>query len=264
MPLAERRDTPILGERGRIVMPKQFGYHRTMTDDPHLSRLARTIGDPTRIRMLTLLMEGRALTAKELALGAGVEPATASAHLRRLLDDDLVESAAQGRHKYFRLASPEVAQLLESLMVMAPRPKCAAKHDGDPLRVARFCYDHLAGQLGTGLTEALLARGWLMPQGRDFALTAEGEAGLQAFGLDLALLRGSRRRFAQQCLDWTERKDHLGGALGAAVAQRMIALGWITRTKHTRVVTITEPGREALAARFGLRFEVATGAHSTS
>lgn len=237
---------------------------RDMTHDPNLSRLARTIGDPTRIRMLTLLMEGRALTAKELALGAGVEPATASAHLRRLLDDELVESTAQGRHKYFRLASLEVAQLIESLMVMAPRPKSAAKQKDDPLRVARFCYDHLAGQLGTHLTEAMLARGLLMPQGRDFALTAEGQEWLQAFGLDLAALRGSRRKFAPQCLDWTERKDHLGGALGAAIAQQMIALGWITRTKHTRVVTITESGRAALAAGFGLHFDIAAGAPSTS
>ncbi len=233
-----------------------------MDHDPDLSRLARTIGDPTRIRMLTLLMEGRALTAKELALGAGVEPATATAHLQRLLEDGLLESSAQGRHKYFRLASPQVAQLIESLMVMAPRPKRASKPENTPIRLARFCYDHLAGQLGTRLTEALLAHGLLVSQGRDFALTPEGENWLQTLGIDLVVLRGSRRKFAHQCLDWSERKDHLGGALGAAIAQRMIDLGWITRTKHTRVVGITDAGHEALTARFGLRFKPAAQTHS--
>lgn len=223
--------------------------------DPDLSRIARTIGDPTRIQMLRLLMEGRALTAKELALGAGVEPATATAHLRRLLDDALVESTAQGRHKYFRLASPRVAQLIEALMVMAPQATRAVRRNNDPIRVARFCYDHLAGQLGTRLTEALLTRGILVEQGKDFLLSADGEIWLQAFGIELSALRRSRRKFAHQCLDWSERKDHLGGALGAAIAQRMLALGWIVRTRHSRVVTITDTGHAALAERFGLCFK---------
>jgi DNA-binding transcriptional ArsR family regulator len=227
----------------------------TMNDEPDLSRLARTIGEPTRIQMLKLLMEGRALTAKELARGAGVEPATATAHLRRLLDDALVEATAQGRHKYFRLASPQVAQLIESLMVMAPPPKRSAAHDHAPIRVARFCYDHLAGRLGTHLTAALLARGFLAAQGKAFLLTPEGETWLQSIGIDVAEVRRSRRAFAQQCLDWSERKDHLGGALGAAIAERMLALGWITRTRHSRVVTITEAGHAALAEGFGLCFK---------
>ena len=228
-----------------------------MTDEPDLSRIARTIGDPTRIQMLRLLMEGRALTAKEMALGAGVEPATATAHLRRLLDDALIESTAQGRHKYFRLASSRVAQLIESLMAMAPQAARAVRRNNDPIRVARFCYDHLAGQLGTRLTAALLTRGILAEQGKDFVLTADGETWLQTFGIELATLRRSRRKFAHQCLDWSERKDHLGGALGAAIAQRMLALGWISRAKYSRVVTITAAGHVALSERFGLCFKEA-------
>src|SRR3954470_14206635 len=119
-----------------------------MEAEPDLSRIAATVGDPRRIQMLALLMEGRALTAKELALGAGVEPATATSHLKRLLDDGLVESAAQGRHKYFRFASDDVAQLVESMMRVAPRRASPAPKPEEPIRRARFCYDHLAGTLG--------------------------------------------------------------------------------------------------------------------
>lgn len=123
-----------------------------MHAEPDLARIAGTVGDPRRIQMLALLMEGRALTAKELALGAGIEPATATAHLKRLLEDGLLESASQGRHKYFRFASEQVAQMVESLMRVAPPRKTtrAAKAD-EPIRAARYCYDHLAGSLGTGL-----------------------------------------------------------------------------------------------------------------
>src|SRR5262245_39108318 len=134
-----------------------------MDDAPDLSRLARTIGDATRIRMLTLLMDGRALTAKELAYSAGVEPATATAHLHRQLGDRFFTARAQGRHKYFRLGSPDVARFMESLMVVAPPARSLRQPgpQGDPIRAARFCYDHLADRLGTRLTEALVAKGWV-------------------------------------------------------------------------------------------------------
>jgi DNA-binding transcriptional ArsR family regulator len=225
-----------------------------MIEEPDIGRLARTIGDMTRIRMLTLLMEGRVLTAKELAYGAGVEPATATAHLRRLEDDGFVGSTAQGRHKYFRLASADVAQLIESLMVVAPqmKPRKEPKQSGDRIRVARFCYDHLAGQLGTRLTESLLSRGLLLEQDKAFALSAAGEDWFGSFGIDLPAVRRTRRAFAYRCLDWSERKDHLAGALGAALAERMVALGWITRNKNSRIVSISPIGRRALARRFGV------------
>jgi DNA-binding transcriptional ArsR family regulator len=223
-----------------------------MIEEPDISRLARTIGDMTRIRMLTLLMEGRALTAKELAYGSGVEPATATAHLNRLRDDGFVGSTAQGRHRYFQLASPEVARLIEALMVVAPtlKPNCA--HHDHPIRRARFCYDHLAGELGTQLTEFLLAGDLLLKQEKAFVPSREGEAWFRSFGVDLQALRRTRRELAYRCLDWSERKDHLAGALGAAMAQRMIVLGWITRTKDSRVVAISTGGRRALARRFGI------------
>ena len=223
---------------------------------PDLARIAGTVGDPRRIQMLALLMEGRALTAKELALGAGVEPATATAHLKRLLEDGLLESASQGRHKYFRFASEHVAHLVESLMRVAPPRKAVAAAKGDePIRAARYCYDHLAGSLGTGLLALMLGKGWVQDAGADakqLELTAKGEKALALLGLDVGAIRQRRRQFACRCLDWSERRDHLGGALGAALAEHCKAARWIERQKHSRVVRITPLGSEAFG-RLGLK-----------
>jgi DNA-binding transcriptional ArsR family regulator len=227
-----------------------------MHAEPDLARIAATVGDSRRIQMLALLMEGRALTAKELALGAGVEPATATAHLKRLLEDGLLEATAQGRHKYFRFASEHVAQLVESLMRVAPPRKAAlAAKPEEPIRAARYCYDHLAGSLGTGLFALMLRKNWLEGAAGDakqVELTPKGEKSLAAWGIDLASTRERRRQFACRCLDWSERKDHLGGALGAAVADHLKAQRWIERQKHSRVVRITPLGSDGLK-RIGLR-----------
>lgn len=222
--------------------------------EPDLPRLARTIGDPTRMGMLALLMEGRALTAKELAYGCGVQPGTATEHLKRLQRDGLIESAAQGRHKYYRLATAEVAHAVEALMVVAKPMKVVqpCRRPAGALGAARFCYDHLAGELGTRLTEVLLEREFLINHGEAMDVTAQGEAWFADFGIDVTSLRKRRRRFAYPCLDWSERRDHLGGALGAAMALRMLELGWIDRQKHSRVVSISELGHRALAREFGV------------
>ncbi len=219
-----------------------------MSPEPDIESFARTLGDPTRIRMLTLLMEGRALTAKELAYGAGVEPATATAHLKRLLEDRLVAVAVQGRHKYVRLASPDVAQLLELMMAVAPRTALRRPQPRveEKLRQARMCYDHLAGELGIGLTDALVAQGLLRKEADAFAVTRKGAAWFGELGIDLDAIRGKRRKFAPQCLDWSERRDHLGGALGAALAERLVELGWIARKRNSRAVSVTEAGRRKL------------------
>lgn len=226
------------------------------TTQPDIGRVAATIGDPTRIRMLLLLMEGRSLTAKELAYGAGVEPATASAHLRRLEADALITSLASGRYKYFGLRSPAVAEMIESLMVVAPEKPADPRRSTVPenLRAARLCYDHLAGQLGTEVSSALLARGWLTQLDATHAaydVTPEGARAFAVIGVDVDALQKSsrgRRRFAYGCMDWSERRPHLAGALGAAVAERCIALGWLARQKHSRALAVTEAGHGALRA----------------
>jgi DNA-binding transcriptional ArsR family regulator len=220
-----------------------------MDAEPDLARIAGAVGDARRIRMLALLMEGRALTAKELALGAGIEPATATSHLKRLQEDGLVASTSQGRHKYFRFASDDVAQLVETLMRVAPRKPAMRSPAQEPIRAARFCYDHLAGGLGTGLLATLLRKGWLagdQADDRQLLVTAKGEKAFARLGVDVAAARARRRQFACRCLDWSERQDHLGGALGAAIAERFRAAKWIERQKHTRVVRVTATGRKQL------------------
>ena len=222
-----------------------------MDAEPDLARLASAVGDATRIGMLALLMEGRALTAKELALGAGVEPATASSHLKRLQQDGLVASTAQGRHKYFRFASDDVAHMVEALMRVAPLKRASRTQPQEPIRAARYCYDHLAGSLGTGLLATMLRQGWLAADADDekqLVVTAKGGKALQAIGVDVEAARARRRQFACRCLDWSERRDHLGGALGAAIAEHMRSSKWIERQKHSRVVRVTPLGRKQLGA----------------
>jgi DNA-binding transcriptional ArsR family regulator len=215
-----------------------------------MGRLARVIGDPTRMNILVLLMEGRALTAKELAWGVGVGAPTCTVHLRRLLDDALVVSTSQGRHKYYRLASSEVARCVESLMTIASRAVTPAAQPDSSMRQARMCYDHLAGQLGMKVMDALLARRLLAAEDRNFTVTGKGERKLAELGIDLPVLRHTRRRFACGCLDWSERRDHLGGALGAAVAAMMLKTAWLRRKPDSRVVSVTQLGKSELAAHF--------------
>ena len=219
-----------------------------------LENFAKIIGDATRIRMLQLLMEGRALTAKELAYGARVEPATATQHLRRLQEGGLVSVKVQGRHKYFKPASPQVAELMELLMVLAPdhEGRAVGPRVEEPLRRGRMCYDHLAGELGIGITEALVRQGILRKEADAFAVTKRGGAWFSDLGIDLDTARALRRKFAASCLDWTERRDHLGGALGAALAERLVDLGWIARKRHSRAVAVTDAGRRRLAEEFRL------------
>jgi hypothetical protein len=202
--------------------------------------------------MLTLLMEGRALTAKELAHGTSVEPATATAHLRRLLDDALVVVTPQGRHKYFRLASPHVAECVEALLAVAVRRAPVSFTALKPIHQARFCYDHLAGRLGVDITEALLRRKILRQEEKTFAVSTAGQRWFSDLGVDVDTVRGSRRQFACACLDWSERKHHLGGALGAALAECMGKAGWMKRKAGTRVVALTPLGSQKLTQVLGL------------
>ncbi|MFC5599304.1 ArsR/SmtB family transcription factor [Deinococcus cellulosilyticus] len=218
-----------------------------MTAHPDLASLARVLGEPSRMHMLSLLMEGRALTAKELAHGTGIEPATATSHLRQLLDLNLVSCQPQGRHKYFRLASAEVARLMETLMVLAPRTQ-QTETDLPPMHQARLCYDHLAGRLGTFVTRRLKDLEVITP---DYQITPQGEVWFLDLGIQLQPLKKSRRKLAYPCLDWSERQDHLAGSLGAALVGHFTGQGWLIQTKHTRLLTLTEQGNEQLQVLFG-------------
>jgi DNA-binding transcriptional ArsR family regulator len=220
--------------------------------DADVASVAGLLADPARVRMLDELLAGRALAAGELARHAGVTPPTASAHLRRLLDGGLLSVEAQGRHRYYRLAGPAVAEAMEALSLIAPpRPVRSLRQSqrAEALRFARTCYDHLAGVVGVALADALLRAGALRAAaGRDYDVTPEGEAALGGLGVDVAELRRQRRAFARRCLDWTERAPHLSGALGAALLERLLDLGWLTRGRVPRGLVLTGAGRDGLAA----------------
>src|SRR5690348_11024676 len=279
--------------------------------DVNIVPAASLLAEPTRAAMLTALLDDRPLAAGELARLAGVSAATASAHLARLLDGGLVTVISQGRHRYYRLAGPQVAAAMEALANLSPVTPVRSlrqSQDAAALAQARTCYDHLAGRAGVALLEALLAQGILTPapsggelaacgpdgtgngatansvaanggggapdgahagyEGRHaraapqapirpgaFEVTPDGMATLTSFGLNIAALEKTRRRFAGACLDWTERKPHLNGALGAAMTARLLGLGWIERGSRRRAVRVTPAGREGLAATFGWSLE---------
>jgi len=263
---------------------------------------AALIAEPTRAAMITALLDERPLAAGELARLAGVSPATASAHLARLLNGGLVTMIKQGRHRYYHLAGPEVAAAMEALAHLSSTTPVQIRslresRDAAALAQARTCYDHLAGRAGVALLDALLARGILAPapdggqpvnggppgagaagdatdggrptyEGRHareapkaqlrpgaFVVTADGAATLTSFGLNIGALERGRRRFAGACLDWTERKPHLNGALGAAMTTRLLGLHWIERGSRRRAVRVTPAGCEGLASTFGWSLE---------
>ncbi len=222
-----------------------------MRHGPAIATIASLIGDPARASMLSALMGGHELTATELAREGGVTAQTASGHLARLLDGGLVLAQQRGRHRYFRLASPAIADLLETLMSVAVRPGPARIRPGPrdaDLRRARVCYDHLAGEEGLRLADGMVASGWLASPDQSFALMPEGRSALLARGIDMAALEGNRRPICRACLDWSERRPHLGGALGAALLRRFIDEGWLRRVDGSRALTITPTGRAGLSS----------------
>jgi DNA-binding transcriptional ArsR family regulator len=224
-----------------------------MRDGPSIARIAALIGDHARAEILTALMSGQALTATELAQVAGVTKQTVSAHLGKLLDAQLLAVEVQGRHRYFRLAERDVAELLESLMGVAQRAGAVRVRTGprEPaLRKARVCYDHLAGELGVLVYDGLEKRRYLRASGPTPELTAPGRAFCAELGVDLEALARQRRPLCRACLDWSMRRHHLAGSLGAALLERYLALGWARRARQSRVVSFSPAGERALRARF--------------
>lgn len=222
--------------------------------DMGLAQLAGAIAEPARARMLCSLLDGHARTATELAALAEVGASTASAHLSRLRDDGLLSMLAQGKHRYYRLASAEVGLALEALLVVAGVPATPfTPSTPDRLRHARTCYDHMAGSVAVTLHEQLHAQGWLLDDGGEgeYRLSEAGAAGMAALGIDVPQLQRQRRRFACACLDWSERRAHLGGALGAALLQLALRQRWAERELDSRALRITPAGERRLLAAFG-------------
>jgi DNA-binding transcriptional ArsR family regulator len=220
-----------------------------------MAEVAALVGDPARANILCALLDGRALTAGELAFAAGVSPQTTSGHLAKLHDARLIDLCKQGRHRYYRLTGSHVAQMLESIMTVAltgpPRFQPRSKID-DQIRHARTCYDHFAGQLGVGIADYLIARDHVILGNEAGEVTEAGAAFLMRLGVDLSTARAKRRVFCRPCVDWTERRPHIGGAVGAALAARCFELKWVERVRDGRALTITPAGRRGLMEEFEL------------
>lgn len=224
-----------------------------MLADVDISPVAALLGDPTRATIVSALHDGRALPAGELARHARVGASTASEHLARLVEGGILAVERTGRHRYFRLAGPEVAHACEALAAIAPpRPVRSLREAtvGAALAEARLCYDHLAGELGVAVTRALLDRGALSEDGDCFAAGPAFDVTLERLGVELTR---SRRPLALRCIDWSERRPHVAGALGAALATRALAAGWVERREGTRAVRVTVEGAAAFESLLGVR-----------
>jgi DNA-binding transcriptional ArsR family regulator len=226
-----------------------------MKDGPNIARIASLLGDPARADVLTALLTDRALTATELASIAGVTKQTMSAHLSKLLDAALVQVDQQGRHRYFRLANEDVAALLESLMGVAFRTgavRLLSSPREPALRKARVCYDHLAGEFGVAAYESLLRHGAFEMSREELRLSKIGAGWFRDFGIDTDAAARQRRTFCRPCMDWSERRHHLAGSLGAALLSRLQDLKWAAREKNSRVIRFTPRGQRAFRELFNI------------
>ena len=216
-----------------------------MKEGPDIALIGALIGDPARANMLTTLMTGKALTASELAAEAGITAQTASSHLSKLETAGLLSQRKQGRHRYFALADDEVGNLLEAMMGLAAKRGHMRARTGprDPaLRKARVCYNHLAGDYGVRMFDSMMARDLLMEDGEEISLTEAGEAFVGELGIALSDLTNTRRPLCRSCLDWSERRSHLAGALGTGLLDRFYDLGWAHRIEDSRGVSFTGEG----------------------
>ena len=226
-------------------------------EETAVSRIAAAIGEPARARMLYCLLDGHARTSTELAVVADVSPSTASVHLNRLKTAHLVKVLVQGKHRFYSLEGPDVASALEGLSVLAGGSrKKFVPSTPNRLRAARTCYDHMAGTVGVLLHDRFMAMGWLSARStksdNSYALTEDGTKAFAALGIDIEATRALRRRFAYACLDWSERRPHVGGALGAAFLTVALKRKWVVQDLDSRALSVTSLGRREMLTRFGL------------
>lgn len=225
-----------------------------MNEPDVVARVAGLLADPARAQILLTLIDGSMRPASELAFAANISAQSASAHLAKLVAGGMLALQPQGRHRYFRISSAEVANAVESLSSLSTalpprRPRAPAIPKSAPVQFlhARTCYDHLAGDVAVQLCEAMLKARWLRSGGRDLGLTRLGEERLAALGVDLSAARSSRRGFLHICVDLTQRRPHIGGALGAALLEMYLARGWVLRMRGSRAVSVTPKGSQAFA-----------------
>jgi len=226
---------------------------------PNITVIASLIADPSRAIFLSSLLDGRALPAGELAHMAGVTPQTASSHLAKLVEGGLLEVEQQGRHRYYRLASKEIANLIETMASIAPPVQIRSLKQSNQLQqlsYARTCYGHLAGKLGISLCETLIQKGYLSEpeetHSKDYQVTEKGMQWFTTFGIELQVKPGSRRAIARKCLDWSERRHHLSGMLGEQLRHRLSELDWIRQKTGSRSVEVTEAGKKGLYEVLGI------------
>jgi len=227
--------------------------------DTDFAGVARLLASPARSAMVSALLDGRALTATELARRARIAPSTASEHLAALTDGGLAEALSQGRHRYYRIASGEVAEALEAFARIcppAPVRSLRASREARELSAARVCYDHVAGDLGVAVHDALMAQRWLAPEEGGYRLTRRGTAGLAELGVPIDDAIAARRRFAYPCLDWTARRFHLAGALAAALTETLLSSGVLARTRSRRGLELTPDGVVVLTGALGLELSI--------
>jgi len=222
---------------------------------PNIAKIGALLGDNTRARMLSTLMHGKALTASELAREAGITAQTATSHLAKLETGGLLTLRKQGRHKYFALASDDVAALIETLMGLTasdePMRTLTGPRDVE-MRMSRVCYNHLAGTRGIQLHDSLLGNQYLLIENGTMILSSQGEKFMRNFGIDLEVLKSSRSILCRSCLDWSERRSHLAGSLGRALLSRFEKLRWLKRDENSRILRFNRKGEQAFAATFRL------------
>jgi DNA-binding transcriptional ArsR family regulator len=247
-----------------LALQIHFVYDQSMNveqSDAALARVAGAIAEPARARMLCCLMDGHARTGTELAAVAEISASTASVHLARLKEQRLVKVLAQGKHRYYSLEDERVAAVLEALMVIGgERPAPFTPNTPTRLRSARTCYDHMAGTLGVTLHDSLFKMDWLYRASDDatsYRLTARGAREMSALGIDVDGLRSARRRFACACIDWSERRPHIGGAIGAALLSTATKRKWVAQDLDSRALRVTKSGQTAMLERFGVKLDAA-------
>ena len=222
-----------------------------------ITHIASLIGEPVRAKILWTLMDGRAYTARELAIGVETTPQNLSMHLSKLLRAGLLLVEAQGRHRYYSIPRAEVADAIEAMANLVPADQAVRKDtDAVPIDFCRTCYDHLAGKVGVAIMDGLLRQKLIVYRDEELDVTQKGLQWFAEWGIDCGELRHQRRAFAKPCLDWTERRHHLAGALGASLLEKMLAAHWLRRTAQSRAVVVTARGRQALLAHLNIQWQL--------